>query len=293
MRENTVFFFQISPPHPPWAEKPQKGDMAGGGTFLQSLSESIEVNYSLDQTAGWTYSNLWIPPLASVAYLLVIFSGKKWMQNRQAYQLKGLLTLWNSLLAVFSTIGFVILFPPIIADIMNAGYVSAVCNSKISVRPVLSMWAYLFVLSKVVEFGDTLFIVLRKTPLSFLHWYHHVTVLLYSWYGLATENTAGHWFSAINLGVHAVMYSYYMLKAFGLRIPSSIAKSITILQLAQFVIGLMLVLTGVWMKWEGQACGMNDTHIRAGLIMYGSYFILFLNFFYKRYIQRKPKTKEQ
>lgn len=262
-------------------------------TLLQSLSKSIEVHYSLDQTAGWTYSNLWIPPLASVAYLLIIFSGKKWMQNRQPYNLRGLLTLWNSLLAVFSITGFLIMFPPIVQDIINNGYISAVCNSQITDRPFLSLWTYLFVLSKVVEFGDTVFIVLRKSPLSFLHWYHHVTVLLYSWYGLATRNTAGHWFSSINLGVHAVMYSYYMLKAMGLRIPSSVAKSITILQLTQFVIGLVLVFTGVWLKWAERACGMNDTHIRAGFIMYGSYFILFLNFFYNRYIKYQPKKKKE
>ena len=261
-------------------------------TLLQSLSKSIEVNYCLDQTAGWTYSNLWIPPLASVAYLLVIFSGKKWMQNREPYKLKRLLTLWNSLLAAFSITGFAIMFPPIVQDIVSNGYTSAVCNSQITVSPFLSLWAYLFTLSKVFEFGDTIFIVLRKTPLSFLHWYHHVTVLLYSWYGLATRNTAGHWFAAINLGVHAVMYSYYMLKTLGLRIPSSVAKSITILQLTQFVIGLVLVITGVWQKWTGQACGINDTHIRAGFIMYGSYFLLFLNFFYHRYIKVQPKKKE-
>lgn len=35
---------------------------------------------------------------------------------------------------------------------------------------------------QVAEFGDTVFIVLRKRPLLFLHWYHHVTVLVYTWH---------------------------------------------------------------------------------------------------------------
>ena len=261
-------------------------------SLMQSLSETIEANYSIEHTAGWTYKYLFVPPLASVLYLLVIFSGKKWMQDRQPFDLKRPLAVWNSMLAAFSVVGFVVLAPPILDHIREHGYFHAVCNSRINDVALLSLWAYLFVLSKLVEFGDTLFIVLRKTPLNFLHWYHHITVLLYSWYGLATRNTAGHWFSSLNFAVHAFMYSYYMLKSMGFRIPSSVAKAITIMQLAQFVVGLTVVLTGVWMRWAGHACGMSDIHIRTGFVMYGSYFILFLNFFYKRYGPKQQK-KEQ
>lgn len=32
------------------------------------------------------------------------------------------------------------------------------------------LWAFLFVLSKIVELGDTAFLVLRKRPIIFLHW---------------------------------------------------------------------------------------------------------------------------
>ena len=35
---------------------------------------------------------------------------------------------------------------------------------------VSGFWSSLFVLSKVPELGDTIFIVLRKQPLIFLHW---------------------------------------------------------------------------------------------------------------------------
>jgi elongation of very long chain fatty acids protein 6 len=36
--------------------------------------------------------------------------------------------------------------------------------------------------SKVPETVDTLFIVLRRQELIFLHWYHHASVLIYCFY---------------------------------------------------------------------------------------------------------------
>ena len=48
-------------------------------------------------------------------------------------------------------------------------------------------------------------------PLSgqviFLHWFHHVTVLLYCWHAYtATPAATGLWFAAMNYTVHSVMY---------------------------------------------------------------------------------------
>ena len=256
-----------------------------------TFANIIDREFDLDHTAGWTYKYLYVPPTVSAIYLILVFGGRKWMENREAFKLRRPLTLWNLSLAVFSIMGMCIMLPPAIYSAFTDGAVYAVCNSKISSVPLLSFVTFLFVLSKVVEFGDTIFIVLRKTPLNFLHWYHHITVLMYSWYGLATRCTAGHWFCGINFGVHAVMYSYYTLKAMGYRIPSSVAKSITILQLVQFFVGLLVIFIGMWARWVGTECGITETHIRAGLIMYGSYFILFLNFFYHRYLAPK-KAKE-
>ena len=43
-------------------------------------------------------------------------------------------------------------------------------TSYVEVDRVSGFWSSLFVLSKVPELGDTIFIILRKQQLKFLHW---------------------------------------------------------------------------------------------------------------------------
>lgn len=43
-----------------------------------------------------------------------------------------------------------------------------------------------------------MFIILRKRSLSFLHWYHHATVLLYTWDAFVVEQPPGIYFCAMN-----------------------------------------------------------------------------------------------
>ena len=92
-------------------------------------------------------------------------------------------------------------------------------------EPSLALWGWLMTLSKVVELGDTIFIVLRKSQLSFLHWYHHITVLVYTWYAITPRPSAlSIWFSSMNYTVHTIMYTYYALRASGYKIFSRVAK---------------------------------------------------------------------
>uniref|UniRef100_A0A1B0D5J0 Elongation of very long chain fatty acids protein n=1 Tax=Phlebotomus papatasi TaxID=29031 RepID=A0A1B0D5J0_PHLPP len=102
---------------------------------------------------------------------------------------------------------------------------------------VSGFWTWLFVLSKLPELGDTIFIVLRKQPLIFLHWYHHITVLMYSWFSYTEYTASARWFIVMNYCVHSLMYSYYALRAMRFHPPRFISMLITTLQLTQMVIG--------------------------------------------------------
>ncbi|CAN1296210.1 Elongation of very long chain fatty acids protein 6 [Linum perenne] len=60
----------------------------------------------------------------------------------------------------------------------------------------LFFWAYVFYLSKYLEFGDTLLIILSKSNqrLTFLHVYHHATVVVI---GGGCSGMAGWCFNAV------------------------------------------------------------------------------------------------
>merc|ERR1712072_138491 len=60
------------------------------------------------------------------------------------------------------------------------------------------LWLTLFIFSKIPELIDTAFLVIRKKPVIFLHWYHHFTVMLYCWHALDTTAAPGIWFAAMN-----------------------------------------------------------------------------------------------
>lgn len=80
----------------------------------------------------------------------------------------------------------------------------------------------------------------------FLHWYHHCTVLLFTWYTAAWGTTAGIFFVVVNATVHSFMYYFYFRGALGGRISWS--KSLTMLQMTQMVagIGIGLIVSYKW-----------------------------------------------
>lgn len=214
------------------------------------------------------------------------------MSNRPALKLKKLLILWNMSLALFSIVGTLRTLPELLHVLGRFGFYHSVCSPSFieDVKPS-GFWTWMFALSKVPELVDTVFIVLRKQNLIFLHWYHHITVLLFTWFTYSEYTAPARWFVDMNYFVHSLMYSYYALRALGYKVPRQMAMAITSSQILQMIIGAYVIWFAYQRKLQGHACNITDSSATFGLVMYLSYFILFAHFFYTSYFTR-PTVKK-
>merc|ERR1719244_765224 len=208
--------------------------------------------------------------------------------------MRGALILWNATLGVFSIMGALRTWPEFLHVLSEHGIHHSLCiPSFIEKDRVAGYWTFMFVLSKVPELGDTVFIVLRKQKLIFLHWYHHLTVLIYVFYSFKEFAAPARWFMVMNFLCHSAMYSYYALKALRFRVPKGIAMVITSMQLLQMFVGCFLTYLVFQIKSSGKACNVSDTQLQMSLIMYISYAVLFARFFYGAYINTGMEKKSQ
>ena len=148
------------------------------------LYTSYEKNFLAGPGITWVKAHPWTPSLICVAYLALVFGGQRVMRDRKPFKLVNTLALWNFSLSLFSFLGASRTVPHLVHNIMSRPFDSTICTVAAEDwgDGATGLWVQLFIFSKVPELVDTAFIVLRKKPLIFLHWYHHVTVLLYCWH---------------------------------------------------------------------------------------------------------------
>ncbi|CAI9726293.1 elongation of very long chain fatty acids protein 6-like [Octopus vulgaris] len=227
----------------------------------------------------------------SVIYIVLIFGGQCWMKARNRFDLRPALAVWSGTLALFSIAGAIRTLPELISTIRNRSLQYSICVPTYF-RGVTSFWAYMFTVSKVFELGDTLFIVLRKQQLIFLHWYHHIATLIYVWYSYTDHTAPGRWFMVMNYIVHSIMYTYYALRAMRIYLPVVVNMTVTSLQILQMVVGCLINYWSFQIKTRGEYCNQSYDNIKYSTLMYCSYFFLFAHFFYNAYIRKQKLMKK-
>lgn len=109
-------------------------------------------------------------------------------------------------------------------------------------------WSYIYYLSKYLEFIDTLFKVLKRKPLDFLHVYHHAVVALmcYNWMMFSQSlQTMGLMCNAL---VHVFMYYYFALTVY--MPPPWWKRFITAGQIIQFQSSFVLALPFFYLQFK-------------------------------------------
>ena len=244
--------------------------------------------------AKFYFNYYWLAFPISLAYLITIVVLERWMKKRQAFHLKTPLIMWNFALAVFSIYGAFRAVPALISDLAHESTVATLCYVSINCETCrhFRMFIYVFAYSKVVELGDTLFLVLRKRPVIFLHWYHHITVLWFTWYATSALAPVGVYFITMNIFVHSIMYTYFTVSAYGIKVPQLIRMSISFLQIMQMVGGIIAIsFTSYYNHVLGDACSSSLRTEIVCMLMYLSYLLLFGNFFYCVYVKGEKPTK--
>jgi hypothetical protein len=242
----------------------------------------------------WTKANRtfwWLSLVASALYLIFVFVGQRAMKNKKAFDLKGLLAAWNLFLAVFSIIGTARLVPHVLygLTVNHHSYFFCRAASEAYGQGPSGLWVNLFVWSKLVELFDTVFLVLRKKPVSFLHWFHHATVLMYCWHAGQYQMPTGVFFATMNYVVHSIMYFYYFLAA--VTKPPRWGKIVTILQIVQMFLGMFVTAYHYYLLKTIPNCDGSFSNLTAAFVMYTAYMLLFMEFFMSRYLASKSRTK--
>ncbi|XP_065205769.1 very long chain fatty acid elongase 6-like [Planococcus citri] len=260
------------------------------GEPIYSYVYTFESNFSPQNAKQWVQENCSNGFIICGIYLSVIFTLKLYMRNKPRFELRRALTLWNIGLGIFSTLGALRTVPELYHMVSRNSVYHSVCYPTV-VEPIKATeyWAWVFTLSKFVELGDTIFIVLRKQPLIFLHWYHHVVALLHTWIAYGDNVVSFRWFRSMNYSVHSVMYTYYALRALRFSIPKLVMMSITFTQIVQMIVGCTITYLGYFYYTNDRPCEISNKNIILNAGAYISYLILFSRLFYDSYINSSSK----
>ncbi|CAI6344962.1 unnamed protein product [Macrosiphum euphorbiae] len=265
--------------------------------FSSSVTDKINAFYqwslsvSDDRTKGWLMVDSPTPTLIyTVIYFIIVGLGPRCMKSRKPLKLTPILIPYNILMTLLNL--YIAIELLVASSRLRYSYVCqplTFINNKDELRLLKAVWWYYF--SKLLEFCDTIFFILRKKDkqLTFLHVYHHSTMFSLWWIGVKWVPSGSTFLPAmVNSFIHVLMYSYYALSAFGPKIEKYLwwKKYLTMLQLIQFTTALFLGIHGIksgckfpiWMQYL--------------LVIYMiSFIVLFGNFYANAYVQKDTTNK--
>ncbi|KAI0021140.1 GNS1/SUR4 family-domain-containing protein [Xylariomycetidae sp. FL0641] len=235
-----------------------------------------------------------------VLYVAVIFGGREFMRDREPLKLNGLFKAHNLMLTLLSGGLLVLFLEQLVPTLWQDGLYENICGADGWTEPLVTLY-YLNYITKYIELIDTVFLMVKKKPLTFLHTYHHPATALLCYTQLIGHTSVSWVPITLNLTVHVVMYWYYFQSARGVKVWWK--EWITRLQIAQFVIDLGFVYFASWdyfasahapwLPHVGKCAGEPFAAI-CGCLILSSYLVLFILFYiatYRKAASRKAGEK--
>jgi len=218
----------------------------------------------------------WVSYIAATVYSVGVWVGPSYMKSKSPYNLRGLLIVWNLFMAMFYLAGMVQTIPQLALSLHTVGLESSVCQAA-AVRDntgTTALWLMLFAMSKYMELIDSLFLVLSKREVSFLHWLHHCTLLVYSWHAWVSEEPIVIFLATMGFTVHGLAYFYFFASTL-LQSSPPLGGQVAFLQILHTLgcasanlVHLRALLHPV------THCDGNVRSLSSALVMYASHFFL-------------------
>ncbi|KPI88665.1 putative fatty acid elongase [Leptomonas seymouri] len=281
-----------------------------------------------ERAFNWMVNSPQIPVLIAICYVLVVHTMPRLLDavapaNKSVPGVSILIPIWNLFFSVGSCVGFLYCLPVLCRVVMTTdrdlsglapkkdwrtgewdydphvrgGLYTSLCywNRSFFFDGPTGFWLLTFNLSKILELADTLFLMLKRKPVPFIHWYHHTTVMLFCWHAHVSSISNGLGFAVMNMAVHSMMYFYYFMCACGLgSVARPFAPMVTLLQLVQMFAGMLLVLytTGLYL-FHPKGCETSAASLVLGICMYFSYIVLFVKLYRDRYGPKRRGRRDR
>ena len=227
----------------------------------------------------------------ALAYFLFVVIGsaimKAGLPAMDPYAIKFVYNVSQIMLCAYMTIEAVFLA-------YRNNYSVLPCVGYNQQNPAVANLLWLFYISKVWDFWDTIFIVIGKKwrQLSFLHVYHHITIFLFYWLNSHVNYDGDVYLTIVLNGfIHTVMYTYYFIcmhtkvPETGKSLPIWWKSSLTMMQMIQFI---TMMSQGTYLI--GTQC--KDVSIRV-IVAYVLYILSLFGLFAQFYVESYSKPKKQ
>ncbi|GAA6062524.1 hypothetical protein JCM10212_001574 [Sporobolomyces blumeae] len=232
-------------------------------TFLASLKDSpkpMQPSGIPFPSAYETFMNPLTPFLFGIVYFAVAKTLSHYQNGHNRIQGKRwnvFVVAHNVFLAAYSAWTFLSSAPVVIGAFARgfaengfAGLLHAFCDSEFSIWGSNSFprITYIFYLSKFYEIVDTAILLLKGKKVGMLQSYHHTGAVWTMYAAYRTQTMAVWLFVIFNSAVHSIMYCYYAITAMSLPFPRFLKKSITRMQITQFLVGGSLAASYLFIK---------------------------------------------